>query len=118
MALESATIYGSTDHSSFSLLLYKIRPDIPAQFSFDLGGLLCQASDPPGSPQPKLVKLTPQPVTLANGRSYPAAQLMRNGQNGTIYLRGSQLRAAWWDKQAGLLRYELASGEVFDMVAN
>ena len=117
LALNSGTIYGSTDHPSFSLLAYKTSPDIPAQLNFDLGGLLCQATDPPGSTRPRLVKLVPQPVTLASGRRYPAAQLMRNGQNGIIYLRGSQLRAAWWDQHAGLLRYELESGEVFDLVA-
>jgi hypothetical protein len=114
LVLTSAASY-SSESPSFSLLAYKTSPKIPAQLSFDLAGLLCQSSDPPGSPRPKLVKLVPQPVTLANGRSYPAAHLMRNGQNGTIYLRGSQLRAAWWDQHAGLLRYELASGEVFDL---
>ena len=62
------------------------------------------------------MKLVPEAVTLAGGRSYPQAQRLRNGENGTIYMSTTQLRAAWWDRQAGLLRYELASGEVFDRI--
>jgi hypothetical protein len=116
LVLTSAAAYGD-DSPSFSLLAYKTSPDHPAQLTFTLAGLLCQATDPPGSPNPKLVKLQPQAITLPGGRSYPAAQLMRSGQRGTIHLGISQLRAAWWDQQAGLLRYELASGEVFDLVA-
>ncbi|MGI4867656.1 MAG: hypothetical protein ACRYFZ_27305 [Janthinobacterium lividum] len=115
LVLTSATAY-SSDAPSFSLLAYKTNPDRPAQLTFTLAGLLCQATDPPGGPNPKLVKLKPQAITLG-GRSYPAAQLVRNGLNGTIYMGNSQLRAAWWDQHAGLLRYELASGEVFDLTA-
>ena len=118
LALTSATDYGSDSGTSFSLLAYKTSPDRPTLLTFSLAGLLCQATDPPGSPNPRLVKLTPEPVTLANGRRYPAAQRFRNGENGTIYMGKSQLRAAWWDQRAGLLRYELASGEVFDLTAN
>ncbi len=118
LVLESATNYGGSQGPVFSLLAYKTNPAHPAQLTFTLAGLLCQATDPPGSPTPRLVKLLPQPVTLPNGRSYPAAQLMRNGQNGTIYMGNSQLRAAWWDQHTGLLRYELASGEVFDLTTN
>lgn len=101
--------------SSFSLLAYKTSPDHPVQLTFDLAGLLCQATDPPGGPNPRLVKLAPAAITLSGGHSYPAAQLMRSGQRGTIHLGSSQMRAAWWDQRAGLLRYELASGEVFDL---
>ena len=117
LSLASATDYGGTGGAGFSLLAYKIRPTYPAQLTFTLGGLLCQATDPPGSSNPRLVKLLPQAVTLASGRSYPEAQLIRSGEQGTIHMGTSQLRAAWWDRQAGLLRYELASGEVFDLTA-
>ena len=116
LVLTSATLY-SSDSPSFSLLAYKTNPNRPAQLTFTLAGLLCQATDPPGGPIPKLVKLQPQAITLPSGRSYPAAQLIRSGQNGTIYLGNSQMRAVWWDQHAGLLRYELASGEVFDLAA-
>ncbi|RZL14942.1 MAG: hypothetical protein EOO62_04130 [Hymenobacter sp.] len=116
MVLTSATAYSSAS-PSFSLLAYKTHPDHPAQLTFILADLLCQATDPPGSPNPRLIKLDPEAITLAGGHRYPAAQRMRSGQHGTIHMGNSQLRAAWWDQQAGLLRYELASGEVFDLVA-
>jgi hypothetical protein len=112
--LTSATAY-SSGSPSFSLLAYKTYPDHPAQLTFTLADLLCQATDPPGSPNLRLVKLTPEAITLASGHRYPAAQLMRSGQRGTIYMGNSQLQAAWWDRRASLLRYELASGEVFDL---
>ena len=118
LALTSATDYGGTGGAGFSLLAYKTKPTYPAQLTFTLGGLLCQATDPPGSANPKLVKLTAQAVTLAGGRSYPEAQLIRSGEHGTIYMGTSEMRAAWWDRQAGLLRYELASGEVFDLATD
>jgi hypothetical protein len=114
LILTSAAAYGSSN-PSFSVLAYKTSPDHPVQLTFDLAGLLCQATDPPGGPNPRLVKLTPATITLSGGRSYPAAQLLRSGQLGTIHLGSSQMRAAWWDQHAGLLRYELASGEVFDL---
>lgn len=114
LVLTSATAYGSNS-PSFSLLVYKTSPDRPAQLTFMLAGLLCQATDPPGSPNPRLIKLQPQAITLASGRPYPHAQLMRSGQRETIHLGNGQLRAAWWDQHAGLLRYELANGEVFDL---
>jgi len=116
LLLTSAAAYSSAP--SFSVLAYKTSPDHPAQLTFDLAGLLCQATDPPGGPNPKLVKLTPQALTLSGGRRYPAAQLMRSGEHGTIHLGTSQLRAAWWDQHTGLLRYELASGELFDLAPN
>jgi hypothetical protein len=114
LILTSAATYSSST-SSFSVLAYKTSPDHPVQLTFDLAGLLCQATDPPGAPNPRLIKLTPQALTLPSGRSYPAAQLIRSGEHGTIHLGNSQIRAAWWDQRAGLLRYELASGEVFDL---
>ena len=118
LILTSAASYGEPGQASFSLQLYKTYPDKPARLTFDLAGLLCQDSDPPGGPIPRLVKTVTQPLTLPGGRRYSAAQLMRNGLNGTIYLRGSQLRSAYWDRQAGLLRYELADGEVFNLAAD
>jgi hypothetical protein len=111
LVLTSATSYGGSQHPSLSLFLYKTHPDRPAQFNWDLAGLLLQGADlKTGKP----AQLIPQAITLANGRSFPNAQLLRDGQN-AMYLKDSQLRAAYWDKQAGLLRYELASGEVFDL---
>ncbi len=115
MALTSATNYGGDSGAGFSLVAYKTSPDHPARLTFSLGGLLAQDTAPPGQPGSLLA---PQALTLADGRSFPAAYLLRSGQNKTIFMGTSQLRAAWWDKQAGLLRYELASGEVFDLAAN
>jgi hypothetical protein len=117
LILTSAAAYGSSA-SSFSVLAYKTSPDHPVQLTFDLAGLFCQATDPPGAPNPRLIKLIPQGITLPGGRSYPAAQLLRSGEHGAIHLGNSQMRAAWWDQRVGLLRYELASGEVFDLTAN
>lgn len=114
LVLEPATNYGGDQAASFSLSAYKMLPEQPIELSFTLAGLLCPSSDPPGSPHPALIKLVPEAITLANGRRYPQAQRVRSGEQGTISQGTSQLRAAWWDRQAGLLRYELASGEVFD----
>ncbi|MBF9222390.1 hypothetical protein [Hymenobacter ruricola] len=112
LALQSATNYGGPDNPGFSLLVEKTSPKHPATLLFMLAGLLGTKSDVPGGP---VFKLLPAPLTLAGGRSFPKAYALRNEQN-AIYLRGSQLRAAFWDQRAGLLRYELASGEVFDLV--
>lgn len=109
--LTSATSYGSGQSASFSLYLYKTNPDRPAQFNWDFAGLILKGSDlKTGKPYYSVS----QPVTLTNGRSFPNAQLLRDGQN-AMATRGSQLRAAYWDQRAGLLRYELANGEVFDL---
>ncbi|OON70893.1 hypothetical protein [Hymenobacter sp. CRA2] len=111
LALLSATNYGGPEHPSFSLVVDKTDPERAATLSFNLAGLLGDKSDVPGGP---VFKLLPAPVTLSSGRRFPQAYAIRNGQN-AIYLRGSQLRAAYWDQQAGLVRYELTSGEVFDL---
>ncbi|GAB3836311.1 hypothetical protein [Hymenobacter jeollabukensis] len=111
LVLQSATNHGGPENPSWSLQLDKTSPERPATLLFNLAGLLGDNSDVPGG---KVFKLLPAPVTLSNGRSFPAAYAIRNGQN-AIYLRGSQLRAAYWDQRAGLLRYELESGEVFDL---
>lgn len=111
LVLTSATSYGGTQHPSLSLFLYKTSPQYPAQFNWDLAGLLLKGSDLKTGKQAQLI---PQFITLASGRSFPNAQLLRNGQN-AMYLKGSLMRAAYWDKQTGLLRYELESGEVFDL---
>ncbi|MDO7877550.1 hypothetical protein Q5H93_22620 [Hymenobacter sp. ASUV-10] len=111
LALTSATNYGGEQSPSFSLYLYKTTPDRPAQFNWNFAGLILKGSDlKTGKPYNAIT----QPLTLANGRSFPNAQLLRDGQN-AMYMRGSQIRAAYWDQKAGLLRYELANGEVFDL---
>ena len=112
LSLQSATTYGAPEQTSFSLMVEKTTPKRVATLAFSLAGLIGDKSDMPGG---KVFKLVPAPVTLASGRSFPSAYAIRNGQN-AIYLRGSQLRAAYWDQRAGLVRYELASGEVFDLV--
>lgn len=112
LVLASATNYGGTDHPSFSLILEKTSPDQPATLLFNLAGLLADKSDVPGGP---VFKLVPAAVTLAGGASFPSAYAMRNGEN-AIYLRGSLLRTVYWDQKAGLIRYELVSGEIFDLV--
>ncbi|RTQ49239.1 hypothetical protein EJV47_13925 [Hymenobacter gummosus] len=111
LILSSATNYGGEQGPSFTLQLDKTTPEREATLLFNLAGLLGNKSDVPGG---KVFTLLPAPVTLAGGRSYPNAYAIRNGQN-AIYLRGSQLRAAYWDQRAGLLRYELETGEVFDL---
>jgi hypothetical protein len=111
LVLTSATNYGGAQFPSFSLLAYKTHPDRSAEFTFSLAGLLLQSTDRTNGQQRALL---PQAITLRDGRRLPAAQLLRDGQNATR-LNGSQLRAAYWDQQVGLVRYELVSGEVFDL---
>lgn len=96
---------------SFSVNIRKHNPEKPGFLTFDMAGLQCGTSTQPGTPTAKLM---PQPVTLSNGASYPAAYVFRNGQNCTSY-SNARLQAFYWDKQAGLIRYELTDGEVFDL---
>jgi hypothetical protein len=61
--------------------------------------------------------LIQEPCVLSTGKTYPAAYVFRDGQNAKNYGM-SRLKAFHWDKQAGLVRYELADGEVFERVEN
>ncbi|MFD1466704.1 hypothetical protein ACFQ48_00595 [Hymenobacter caeli] len=91
--------------------LHKITPKIPGDLKFYLAGLECTTPAQLGAPGAKLAR---QACTLATtGKTYPDAYVFRNGSNGTN--RGNQrMQAFYWDKQDGLIRYELADGEVFD----
>lgn len=99
-------------HQGFVLNMRKNHPDRPGYLQFDMAGLSCGTPALPGPPD---YKLRPQPCTLADGRTFPAAYAFREGQNSTGY-GNCPLRAFFWDQQAGLIRYELTNGEVFDLV--
>ena len=59
-------------------------------------------------------QLQARPCTLASGRHYPHAYYFEAGRNAVDY-GVAQMRAFYWDHQAGLVRYELPDGEVFEL---
>jgi len=110
LVLRPATPYDDK-HRDFVVNMRKSNPQRPGQLAFSFAGLDCTTASQPGEPTAKLVL---QPCTLTTtGQAYPAAYVFRQGQNATNYGNG-QLRAFYWDKQAGLIRYELADGEIFE----
>ncbi|MDO7852084.1 hypothetical protein [Hymenobacter convexus] len=108
--LQSATQY-DPKLPHFSISADKIRPDVPARLQFSISGL--EYPLPAGQKIGPTDVLVPEPCTLSTGKTYPAAYVFRDGQNAKNYGTG-RLRAFHWDKQAGLIRYELADGEVFE----
>jgi hypothetical protein len=110
--LESATQYDAK-RPYFSIVADKIRPDVPARLQFSIAGL--DYPLPAGQKIGPTDVLVPEPCHLSTGQSYPAAYVFRDGQNAKNYGTG-RLKSFHWDKQAGLVRYELADGEVFERV--
>ena len=62
-------------------------------------------------------QLQTRACTLASGRHYPQAYYFEAGRNAIDY-GVAQMRAFYWDKQDGLVRYELPGGEVFELSKN
>ena len=113
IVLRPSTVYNEKNRD-FVVNLRKNTPERPADVSFSVAGLECLTASKEGQITSKLQR---QACTLSTtGKTYPAAYVFRQGQNATIY-GGGQLQAFFWDKQDGLIRYELTNGEVFDLVS-
>jgi hypothetical protein len=110
--LESATRY-DPKRPYFSIVADKIRPDVPARLQLSIAGL--DYPLPAGQKIGPTDVLVPEPCRLSTGKNYPAAYVFRDGQNAKNYGTG-RMKSFHWDKQAGLVRYELADGEVFERV--
>ena len=59
-------------------------------------------------------RLQARACTLTTGRPYPRAYYFEAGHNAIDY-GVAAWRAFYWDQQAGLIRYELPDGEVFEL---
>ncbi|MCI1187610.1 hypothetical protein MON38_09275 [Hymenobacter sp. DH14] len=112
--LNSATQY-DPKRPYFSITADKTRPDRPARLQLSMAGL--DYPLPSGQKIGPTDVLVQEPCTLRSGKAYLAAYVFRDGQNAKNYGTG-RLRAFYWDKQDGLIRYDLADGEVFERVAN
>jgi hypothetical protein len=95
-----------------TLYVVKWSAQQPAQLDFRLAGLEAYFHERDDHHH---FRLQPRPCTLASGQRFPQAYYFEAGRNAIGY-GAAQLRACYWDPQAGLLRYELPSGEVFDLV--
>lgn len=98
----------------FSVSINKTRPDRPGRLVFSIAGL--EYPLPSGQKIGPTDVLVQEPCTLRNGKTYPATYVFRDGQNAKNYGTG-RLRTFYWDKQDGLIRYDLADGEVFERAA-
>ena len=84
----------------------------PAQLDFRMAGLEAYFHEPDDHHH---FRLQPRSCTLATGRRFLQAYYMDAGRNALAY-GAAQWQSFYWDPQAGLLRYELTSGEVFELV--
>ncbi|GAB3637362.1 hypothetical protein GCM10027422_29520 [Hymenobacter arcticus] len=95
-----------------TLYVLKWSAQQPAQLDFRLASLEAYFHEKDDHHH---FRLRPRPCTLASGQHYPQAYYMEEGRNAIAY-GTTDFRACYWDSQAGLVRYELPSGEVFDLV--
>lgn len=113
IVLRPSSVYNDKNRD-FVVNLRKNNPERPADVSFSVAGLECLSAAKEGQITSKLQQ---QACTLSTtGKTYLAAYVFRQGRNATIY-GGGQLQAFFWDKQDGLIRYELTTGEVFELVS-
>ncbi|MCC3160513.1 hypothetical protein LJ737_24970 [Hymenobacter sp. 15J16-1T3B] len=110
LVLRPAVSY-SAQFRDFVLNIRKTNPERAGLLTFSAAGLDGTTDALLGKPT---ATLRQQACTLSSGQSYPAAYVFRQGQNATAY-GNSRVRAFYWDKAAGLIRYELADGEIFDL---
>ncbi|GAB2870779.1 hypothetical protein [Hymenobacter ruber] len=112
VVLQPATEY-DPQNKGFTFSIHKTRPNQPGDLKFSAAGL--DYPRPAGlGVRPN--ELTSEPCTLStSGKSYPAVYVFREGQNAKNFGNG-HLRAIYWDKHDGLIRYDLADGEVFELV--
>ena len=95
-----------------TLYLVKWGAQQPAQLDFRLASLEAYFHEKDDHHH---FRLQPRACTLASGQRFPQAYYFEAGHNALAY-GNADFRAYYWDPQAGLLRYELPSGEVFDLV--
>ncbi|RAK70618.1 hypothetical protein [Hymenobacter edaphi] len=112
VVLRPASAYDEK-HRDFVLNIRKTHPERPGLLTFSAAGLDGTTDALPGKPTATLQQ---QVCTLSSGKTYPAAYVFRQGQNATNYGNG-RMQAFYWDKTDGLIRYELADGEIFDLAA-
>ena len=99
---------------SFTVNIRKHNPEKPGYMTFDMAGLQCGTASKAGVPTATWQQ---QACTLSTtGKTYPAAYAFRRDQNCTSY-SNARLQAFYWDKQDGLIRYELTDGEIFELAA-
>ncbi|UOQ50887.1 hypothetical protein [Hymenobacter cellulosivorans] len=113
LVLRPAAPYDA-QHRDFVVNIRKHNPKRAGWLTLNLAGLECATAARSGVPLAQLVR---QACTLSTtGKTYPAAYVFRLGQNATQRGTGP-VRAFYWDKQDGLIRYELAGGEIFELTA-
>jgi hypothetical protein len=97
--------------SDLTLYVLKWSGQQPAKLDFRMAGLEAYFHEEYDEHH---FQLLTRPCTLASGRHYPQAYYFEAGRNAIDY-GVAQLRAFYWDKQDGLVRYELPDGEVFEL---
>ncbi|PJJ59861.1 hypothetical protein [Hymenobacter chitinivorans] len=101
-------------HRDFVVNIRKHKPGRAGWLTLNVAGLEGDSAALAGGPLARLVR---QSCTLSTtGKTYPAAYVFRQGQNATQRGTGP-VRAFFWDKHDGLIRYELAGGEIFELAA-
>ncbi|MFD1874890.1 hypothetical protein [Hymenobacter bucti] len=95
-----------------TLYVVKWSAQQPAQLDFRMAGLEAYFHERDDHHH---FRLLPRACTLASGQRFPQAYYFEAGRNAIAY-GAPPLRAWYWDPQAGLLRYELIDGEVFELV--
>lgn len=98
-------------HPDLTLYVLKWSRRQPAKLDFRMAGLEAYFH---GEYDDHHFQLQVRPCTLASGRHYPQAYYFAAGHNAIDY-GAARLRAFYWDKQDGLVRYELPGGEVFEL---
>ncbi|MCB2407920.1 hypothetical protein [Hymenobacter lucidus] len=112
--LQSATVYNARN-PYFLVTMRKNNPDRPGYLTFSMAGVECGTAAEEGQPTSKLQQRSCTLTTT--GQVYPRAYFFQDGQNATHYGTGP-VRAFYWDRQAGLIRYDLADGETFELAAD
>jgi len=94
-----------------TLYVVKWSAQQPARLDFRMAGLEAyfHAAD-----DHQRFRLQLRACILASGQRFPQAYYFEAGRNALAY-GTPPLRAWYWDPQAGLLRYELPDGEVFEL---
>lgn len=96
-----------------TLYVVKWSAQQPAQLDFRLASLEAYFNERNDTHR---FRLQPRACTLASGQHYPQAYYIEEGRNAIAY-GTTDFRACYWDPQAGLLRYELLDGEVFELMS-
>ncbi len=95
-----------------TLYVVKWSAQQPARLDFRMAGLEAYFHE---ADDHHHFRLLPRACTLASGQRFPQAYYFEAGRNALAY-GTPPLRAWYWDPQAGLLRYEVLDGEIFELV--